>query len=139
MEELTIGEVARQVGINISAIRYYERIGLLPKSKRVNGQRRFNDDIIQTLHLILFAQNAGFNLKEIETLLNGFEPNTPPSQRWQLLANQKLGEIKVLIERAHMMQNLLEEVLHCGCARLEDCVTLTDTNKEQICHPKVCK
>ena len=38
--ELTIGQVARRAGINSSAVRYYERIGLLPAPKRVSGQRR---------------------------------------------------------------------------------------------------
>lgn len=123
MKDMTIGDVARQVGISVSAIRYYEQIGLLPKTRRVNGQRRFEPQVVQHLQLILFAQQAGFTLEEIETLFHGFEANTPPSERWQVLATQKLAEIKVLIERAHTMERLLETVLECGCVRLEDCVT----------------
>ena len=126
MKELSIGELAKEVGINASAIRYYERIGLLPKSQRVNGQRRFAPQMIQQLRLIIFAQDAGFNLEEIETLFYGFESNTPPSERWQVLAQRKLTEIKQLIERAHTMERLLEEVLHCGCLRLEDCSPVGD-------------
>jgi len=121
MKELTIGEIARRAGVNTSTVRYYERIGLLPKSKRVNGHRRFDPSVLQWLTLIHFAQQAGFTLAEIEVLFHGFEQDTPPAARWQTLAQQKLPEIDALIEQAQNMKRMLEHGLHCGCMRLEDC------------------
>lgn len=122
MNEMTIGEVARRAHINTSTIRYYERIGLLPKSNRIHGHRRFDSTILQWLALIDFAQQAGFKLGEIGILFHGFEADTPPAERWQTLARQKLPEIDQLIARAQSMKNLLENGLRCGCLHLEDCI-----------------
>jgi MerR family transcriptional regulator, redox-sensitive transcriptional activator SoxR len=125
-DELTIGEVGRQAGINTSTVRYYERIGLLPKSRRVNKHRRFEPDVLQKLELIHFAQESGFTLDEIKVLFQGFEPNTPPAERWQKLAQEKLPEVDALIARAQAMKRMLETGLNCRCLRLEDCAIEVD-------------
>ena len=65
------------------------------------------------------AQQAGFTISEISTLLVGFSEDTPPSERWRLLAQDKLPEVEVLLERALGMKDLLERGLRCECLRLE--------------------
>jgi MerR family redox-sensitive transcriptional activator SoxR len=77
IEELAIGEVARRAGIQPSALRYYERIGLMPAPKRVSGRRRYGEDTVQMLKVVQLAQSAGFTVAEIQTLLHGFAPDTP--------------------------------------------------------------
>lgn len=124
MEELTIGEVGRRAGINTSTVRFYERIGLLAKSKRVNQQRRFQPEVLQRLDLIHFAQESGFTLAEIKELFQGFAPDTPPAARWRKLASEKLAEVDALIVRAQVMKRMLEHGLKCGCLRLEDCAVV---------------
>src|SRR5215216_1550017 len=104
MEELVIGEVARRAGIRPSALRYYESIGLMPAPKRVNGRRRYDESIVQMLRIIQLAQQAGFTVAEIETLLHGFAPDTPPAARWQPLAQQKIAELDALIVHAEKMK-----------------------------------
>jgi MerR family redox-sensitive transcriptional activator SoxR len=121
MEDLAIGEVARRAGIRPSALRYYESISLLPEPRRVGGRRRYDQSTVQMLKVIQLAQQAGFTVAEIQTLLHGFEPGTPPAARWQPLARQKLRELDALIERAQHMKHILETGLNCGCLRLEDC------------------
>src|SRR5215216_6297212 len=108
MEELAIGEVARRAGIRPSALRYYESIGLLPAPKRVSGRRRYDESTVQMLKVVRLAQHAGFTVAEIQTLLHGFEPDTPPAVRWRPLARQKLRELDALIERAQQMKRVLE-------------------------------
>lgn len=120
--ELTIGEVARQIGLRPSALRYYESIGLLPASRRVNGRRRYDESILQRLALLQLAQRAGFTMAEIQTLFHGFAPDTPPATRWQELAQKKMGELDSLIARTQQMKHFLEGGLRCQCLRLEDCV-----------------
>jgi MerR family redox-sensitive transcriptional activator SoxR len=120
----SIGEVARRAGIKASAIRYYERIGLLPEAERVSGRRRYDDSAVNRLAVIGLAQQAGFTLAEIRTLLNGFSPDTPPSARWQELARKKIPEVEELITRATGMKQLLEEGLDCECLSLEQCGVL---------------
>jgi MerR family redox-sensitive transcriptional activator SoxR len=126
MEELAIGEVARRAGIRPSALRYYESIGLLPAPRRVSGRRRYDESTVQMLRVVQLAQQAGFTVAEIQTLLHGFAPETPPAARWQPLARKKLRELDALIERAQQMKQVLETGLNCGCLRLEDCAIALD-------------
>jgi MerR family redox-sensitive transcriptional activator SoxR len=124
MNMLTIGEVARRAGIRTSALRYYESIGLLPMPSRVNGQRRYDASTIGMLAVIRLAQQAGFTVAEIQTLLHGFTPETPPAARWRPLAQAKLAELDEVIARAQQMKAILATGLNCGCLRLEDCATI---------------
>jgi MerR family redox-sensitive transcriptional activator SoxR len=132
MEELAIGEVARRAGINPSALRFYESIGLMPKPKRVSGRRRYDGTTVQMLKVVQLAQDAGFTVAEIQTLLNGFAPDTPPAARWQILARQKMDELDAQIIRAQQMKQVLQKALSCGCLRLEDCAVVLDEG----CCPK---
>jgi MerR family redox-sensitive transcriptional activator SoxR len=129
MEELPIGEVARQAGIRPSALRYYESIGLMPAPKRVSGRRRYDESTVQMLKVVQLAQAAGFTVAEIQTLLHGFAPDTPPAARWQPLAQQKIAELDALIVRAHQMKQILETGLNCGCLRLEDCAVALERGR----------
>jgi MerR family transcriptional regulator, redox-sensitive transcriptional activator SoxR len=121
MKLFTIGEVAHQVGIQTSALRYYESIGLIAEPSRESGQRRYSDDVLIRLRMIRAAQEIGFSLDEIRTLLDGFSSETPPSERWQTMAQSKLPEVEALIARATAMKQLLEAGLKCECISIEDC------------------
>lgn len=121
MEMLGIGEIARQAGIATSTIRYYERIGLLPASKRVSGKRRYEVAILEKLSVIRLAQNAGYTIAEIHTLLHEFPADTTPSERWQALASQKLIELETRMKDLLAMKALLEHTLQCSCPSLDDC------------------
>ena len=123
---MTIGEVAHKAGIRPSAIRYYERIGLLPKPERTSGRRRYEASILRKLGVIQMAQQAGFTVAEIQTLLHDFPVDTPPSVRWQALANKKLTEIDALIQRADAMKTFLKQALTCHCPNLDECVAITE-------------
>ena len=70
MDGLTTAEVAKQGGVNLETIRYYERRGLLPKPPRTpSGYRTFGADAVRRLRFIKHAQELGFSLKEIKELL----------------------------------------------------------------------
>jgi MerR family redox-sensitive transcriptional activator SoxR len=121
MEQFEIGEVARRAGLRPSAIRYYESIGVLPPPTRVNGRRRYDEDVLKLLMIVQVAQKAGFSVAEIKTLLSGFPPGTPASTRWQGLAHSKLDEVKKRVEELQSMKRLLELVLQCECLDLNEC------------------
>lgn len=121
MKSLSIGEVARRTGIRTSALRYYEEAGILPAAARVAGRRRYDADVIQRIDVLQFAQRAGFTLKEIKTLFQGFDPETPMSARWRTLARKKVQELDLLAERIRRMRRALALGLKCGCIRIEDC------------------
>ena len=125
VDSLSIGEVAGRSGVRPSALRYYEDIGLLPHPDRENGRRRYDGEVLREvldrLAVVRVAQQAGFTINEIGVLLNGFSEDTPPSERWRVLAREKLPEVEALVERALGMKLLLERGLRCECLRLEDC------------------
>jgi MerR family transcriptional regulator, redox-sensitive transcriptional activator SoxR len=123
MKTWTIGEVAAKSGVPTSTIRYYEQIELLPPSARVNGRRRYEETILQKLSIIRLAQQAGFTIAEIQSLLHDFPADAPPSTRWQLLARRKLVELDDLMRNLAAMKALLNQTLRCQCASLEDCAT----------------
>ena len=122
---LAIGEVAERAGLQTSAIRYYERVGLLPAPERISGRRRYRPEVLQLLAAIEVSKAAGFSLEEVKRLFHGFDQATPPSERWRELAATKLEELDVLAERLEGMRALLERGLECGCLSLEDCELVT--------------
>ena len=126
MAEMTIGEVARRAGVEPSTLRYYESIGILPAPKRVSGQRRYSSDVLLRMAFIRVAKEAGFTMSDVQTLVDGFSEDTPPSRRWKTLARSKLPEVEALIVRAQGMKRLLQEGLACDCLRLEECALFVD-------------
>jgi MerR family transcriptional regulator, redox-sensitive transcriptional activator SoxR len=121
---LAIGEVAERTRLQPSAIRYYERRGLLPPPERASGRRRYGPEVLQLLAAIEVSKAAGFSLEEIKRLFDGFDRATPPSERWRELATKKLRELDVLSGRITGMRALLRRGLECGCLGLEDCELL---------------
>ena len=119
----TIGQIATQAGIRTSKIRYYESIGLLKTPARVSGRRVYGQEILDTLRLIQFAQDAGFAIPEIHQVLEGFARTTPASTRWHAVAVRKLEEVRRLIARARQMEALLGRLLACECVGLGDCMS----------------
>jgi len=118
---LAIGEVARRAGIAASAIRYYERQGLIPRADRSGGRRVYPQDVLDRLALIQVAKAAGFRLSEIQTLLRGVGRRTPPGPRWRSLARRKARELEARAAELERMQRVLAVVAGCECATLEAC------------------
>ena len=119
--QMSIGEVARRAGLQPSAIRYYERVGLLPPPARRSGRRRYEPGVLDRLALIHLAQDAGLTLAEIRELISGFPVDAPPGERWRTLASRKLREIDESIARAERMRKVLLGTLDCECATLDAC------------------
>lgn len=138
MQLLGIGEIARRAGVATSTIRYYERIGLLPPSKRVNTKRRYDTAILQKLRVIRMAQHAGLTIAEIQTLLHDFPVDTPPSERWQALAVTKIVELDNLMKQIQAMKSLLEQTLQCHCSTIEECAKVKDNSKPDTAETGYC-
>lgn len=116
-----IGEVARRAGIAASAIRYYEREGLIPAADRQGQTRVYGDDILDRLALIGLAKRAGFRIAEIRQLVRGVVRRTSPGPRWRALAEEKLAEVETRIEEAQRARAVLRRLIHCDCSTFEDC------------------
>ena len=123
MQTFGVGEIAHRAGVAVSTIHYYERIGLLPASRRVNGKRRYELAILKKLAVIRLAQQAGLRIAEIQTLVHEFPADTPPSARWQAIAPQKIRELDELLLVIQARKALLEQTQACHCASLDDCAS----------------
>jgi MerR family redox-sensitive transcriptional activator SoxR len=122
MAQMTISEVARQVGLQPSAIRYYEQIGILVPAQRVSGQRRYDSTALYRLAVIQRARKTGFTLDEIRELFFGFRDAAPASQRWQELSRRKLAELEQLMGQIKTMRRLLQKMMDCcHCDTLDQC------------------
>lgn len=121
-ELLTIGELARRAGRHASAIRYYERIGLLPEPIRISGQRRYRQDCVRTLIMIEVAQRAGLSLIQIKAVLD--EPDAAAALR--RAAAERLPELAAELDRAVLARQWLELASLCECHNLVECPLFTD-------------
>jgi len=119
---MKIGELAARAGLNASALRFYEKMGLLAPPHRTGGQRRFPSDALDRVLLIRFAGEMGFTLAEIKLFLQGLSDNTPVGPRWKKLAGGKITEINKTIQRSLRLKSLLRHLLKCHCASLQVCV-----------------
>lgn len=113
---LTIGEVARRAALRASAIRFYEKAGLLPKPIRSGGQRRYDPAVLGRLAVLQRAKDCGLTLEEARGLFND---SGRPSERWQRVARKKIAELDAMIERITGMRDLLQR--RCECADLDEC------------------
>lgn len=114
-ESLTIGELAEITGLSVSAIRFYQRRGLLPARSAESGWQRYGDDTLARLAVIELAKSAGFNLDEVIRVLDAMkdDPDTAPDGApiWQGLAEAKLADIDSRILRLQQMRRLLSDSL----------------------------
>jgi MerR family redox-sensitive transcriptional activator SoxR len=118
---LLIGEVARRAGLSTSALRYYEKAGLLPPPSRVSKRRVYDSKVLGRIRIILLALDAGFTVKETKTFLSGYPVTTMPAERWRALTSQKLAELDEQMTRLMQMKSILDESFQCACVRIEDC------------------
>lgn len=119
---MKIGELADRTAVNASAIRYYEKLGLLEPPERLGGQRRYPSDAVDRVLLVRFASEMGFTLEEIRLFLNGLRDGMPVGPRWKKLAQRKVKEVEETIERSRRLKSLLEHLLDCRCGSLQVCV-----------------
>ncbi len=113
-ETMTIGTLAREAGVNVETVRYYQRIGLLPLPARAYGQRRrYGDDSLQRLQFIKRAQQLGFSLEEIAHLLEFSDSRHCAETRD--LAAEKLAAVESKIADLRAMQKALTGLVSaCG-------------------------
>ena len=119
---MKIGELAEKMGLTTSAIRYYEQEKLIEQPERISGQRNYDEAVLPKLKLIQLAQAAGFTIREIKILIQGYAEGQPLSEGWFQIATQKQEEVEQKIKKLIQMKAVLNELLKCQCATVEACV-----------------
>ena len=124
-----IGELARRTGVATSALRYYERIGLLSPAERTGQRRHYSPSRAERVALIRLCQDAGFTLAEIGRLLDGW------SRTWGRLAERKIAELDARIADAQRAKKLVTHALECPHRDLFACPNFRSALEAHLEHP----
>ena len=109
---LKIGELAKEVGVNIQTVRYYEKRGLLlPTVRMESGYRLYDDKAKKRLEFIRYSKKLGFTLKETEELLKLRASTTSKCADIKKRAEDKISEIDGKLEGLQSMRKVLKEMV----------------------------
>jgi MerR family redox-sensitive transcriptional activator SoxR len=119
---LTITEVARRSGFPSSALRFYEKQGLIAASRTGGGQRRYERSVLRRLAFVRAARNVGLSLDEIAAALSSLPAGrTPTRADWSKLSRDWRARLDEQIEALQALRNGLESCIGCGCLSLKRC------------------
>lgn len=111
-QTLGIGAVAKQAGLGIETIRFYEREGLLAEpERRTSGYRQYGPEAVVTLKFIRRAKELGFTLKEIKGLLDLRLDTTATRADVRQLAQEKVADIEARITDLQRMRDALQKLI----------------------------
>ena len=125
---MDIGEVAEQLGLPASTIRYYEKEGLIERQVRFSGRRQFNDQAVVALQFVQLALAAGFTIAETKALLEHHHDNPTSKGLWRPFVEQKQVCIKQKIKDLQLMERILDDLNRCECESITECVRAADCN-----------
>jgi MerR family transcriptional regulator, mercuric resistance operon regulatory protein len=112
MRPLTIGTLAKASGVHVETVRYYERIGLMPKSSRTaSNYRSFGPEHVERLSFVRRAREIGFSIGEIKELLVLAEPGRTACAEVQTLTAVHLHEVRAKIADLRRLEAILAGAL----------------------------
>ena len=132
MGTMTIGRLAKQVGVNIDTIRYYERNGLTPKPvRRASGYREYEAADVSRLRFILRAKELGFTLAEIGELLSLSADRDVRGVKRR--AEERLDQVEHKIKELQRVRKGLKTLIDAcpGHGALESCPIVTALSGEK--------
>ena len=119
---LTVGEVAARSGFATSALRFYERRGLVQATRTAGGQRRYERSVLRRLAFIRAARNVGLSLDEVSTALATLPDGRSPTRAdWSRLSRSWRGRLDEQIDALTALRDGLDSCIGCGCLSLQRC------------------
>lgn len=123
--ELSIGEVAQRSGVPPSALRFYERRGLIASTRTEGNQRRYDRAVLRRIALVQAGRAAGISLGEIRAALAGLPTSRTPNRRdWERLSNRWRNDLDARIETLQALRERLTTCIGCGCLSIDRCELL---------------
>ncbi len=133
MNSLKTGELARQAGVNVETLRFYEREGLLPEPpRRTSGYREYPPDTVQRIRFIQRGKELGFTLREIKGLLElRVDPDTTCVELRDQ-ATEKVADVKQKIVDLKAIERALRKLINTcsGSGPVDDCPILKHLERE---------
>lgn len=119
---LTVGEVSHRSGYAPSALRFYERQGLVFSTRTAGNQRRYERSVLRRLAFIRAARNVGLTLEEIAGALATLpDARTPTRADWARLSRTWRARLDEQIVALQALRDGLESCIGCGCLSLRTC------------------
>lgn len=121
-ERITIGELSTRSGLATSALRFYEKEGLLRAERTGGGQRRYHRSALRRVAFIRAAQEVGLTLDEIRGALASLpDARTPTAEDWQRLSQGFKRRLDDRIAALTQLRDKLTMCIGCGCLSLQKC------------------
>lgn len=129
-ELLSVGEVSHRTGVAVSALHYYEKLGLIGSTRTAGNQRRYPRHMIRRITLISVAKRLGIPLADVQATFESVPLDSTPSQTdWQRASR----EWKKVLERRRRaieeLENQLVGCIGCGCLSMKACRLLNPDDK----------
>jgi MerR family redox-sensitive transcriptional activator SoxR len=119
---LSISEVAARSGVTPSALRFYERHGLIEAERTGGNQRRYDRAVLRRIAFIQAGRAAGVALAEIKQALDGLPTRRVPSRKdWERLSNKWRDDLDARIETLQALRDRLTTCIGCGCLSIDQC------------------
>lgn len=119
---LTVGEAARRSGFAPSALRFYEREGLIAATRTAGGQRRYERHVLRRLAFVRAARNIGLSLEEVREALASLPGNrTPTVADWTRVSRSWRARLDEEIAALQALRDGLDGCIGCGCLSLRTC------------------
>jgi MerR family redox-sensitive transcriptional activator SoxR len=128
--ELTIGELSERSGVPASALRFYERQGLIYSRRTAGNQRRYHRTTLRQVAFIRASQSVGIPLSLIGEVLGFLPAGTPPTREFWVRASQCWRE--ALDDRIARMERLRDRFIRCigcGCLSFQECALVNPDDR----------
>jgi len=125
-KSLQIGKLAKNTGVNIETIRFYEKQGILPQPIRSDsGRRMYDHEDVKRLNFIHRCRGLGFSLKEILSLLSLVEGGDYTCKQVHEITAIHVGDVKQKIRALQQMESVLDDMIeHCSKGDVPECPIL---------------
>jgi MerR family transcriptional regulator, redox-sensitive transcriptional activator SoxR len=122
--ELTIGELATRSGVSQSALRFYERQGLIASTRTDGNQRRYSSTTLRRVALIRAGKAAGIPLERLREALDTLGGDSPRKKDWERLSRAWAHELDERIATLQAIRHRLTGCIGCGCLSLQRCTLI---------------
>ena len=120
--ELTIGELSSRSGVSASALRFYEREGLIESRRTDGNQRRYPSVTLRRVALVQAGKAAGIPLERVRAALDTLPNGKSPTKRdWERLSRSWAAEVDARIAMLQAIRTRLTTCIGCGCLSLKTC------------------
>ena len=120
--EITIGQLSARSGVSQSALRFYERRGLIAAERSSGNQRRYHPVTLRRVALIQAGKAAGIPLERIRAALDTLPSDRRPTKRdWERLSRSWRAELDERIATLEAIRGRLTGCIGCGCLSLRRC------------------